>query len=769
MPTLQLVVAPRGQRARVPAREQLEPLAHWFSELLPFVGLDQAGVGALLRDLAVALAQLRAGTRVRMVVPTEAASPSPLPGRRGAVWEVGLERDGDELLVSLFRQGADARVVQSDRRLLLVQAQRSLLAAIEASPITDHALASARTSLIDEAPPAPSARIRRRRVTIEGSRARFRLESELTLREGPERATDEGEVARTDLHALLFRGAVTFGLGDAERSVGPVHLFLAAEQLLALAETTFRSLVEGQPCMQRFDGGGLCASADLDARGRASLLFAPSNEEASARRLPAVPAVDLVSAVLTWCRRLGKEIVTADPSQRQNLRLSDFRHRARYLADALRGHMDAGEDERAELLHASPESFRAYVDDGERAAPPSSPARNKLRFDESWRADVPHLDLRALFVAGSKVVVGSPRELACIERRTGDLLWTQRTHQAVSVMTPAGCMRLGADGRLTLHELEQGESVLDMQLGPCVGASASGVVVSAPGLPTMVLLGEGARNLVAVDLDSGEVRWRRPVRGHKLAGQRLRLRRAGRLVLVATGDAHLVALDLLTGEVVWRRPSRFRVASLALDRGQVFVLNHDPRGLHPGSVEALDPFTGQSRWRAPLPRALPAASLAVTASAVNVLSRHTEGTEVLGLDRERGELLFDLRRPICNGRGACVAVDDLLIANSDRGELVALDTRTGDIRYRHVFGGYMHPDERPRFQVPVLRSGALFLPQAEVYVVCPHSGTMLGRLPCDLVPDALRADEAGGVYVAEASGYIAAYHALPTLSLVRKD
>ena len=117
-----------------------------------------------------------------------------------------------------------------------------------------------------------------------------------------------------------------------------------------------------------------------------------------------------------------------------------------------------------------------------------------------------------------------------------------------------------------------------------------------------------------------------------------------------------------------------------------------------------------------------------------------------------------------------MVVDDVLLANSESGELVALDARDGTTRYRHVFAGWssrFHPADRPRSVQPVLRSGALFLPQTEVYVVRPSDGAMLGRVPGELIPDALRVDERCGVYIAEASGYVAAYHALPTLTVVK--
>ena len=82
------------------------------------------------------------------------------------------------------------------------------------------------------------------------------------------------------------------------------------------------------------------------------------------------------------------------------------------------------------------------------------------------------------------------------------------------------------------------------------------------------------------------------------------------------------------------------------------------------------------------------------------------------------------------------------------------------------FAGAVEGD-RPRRLEPVLRSGALFVPQTEVHVVRPQDGTLLGQLPGDIIPDLLRVDERCDVYIAEESGHMAAYSAAARLSLVR--
>jgi len=110
-------------------------------------------------------------------------------------------------------------------------------------------------------------------------------------------------------------------------------------------------------------------------------------------------------------------------------------------------------------------------------------------------------------------------------------------------------------------------------------------------------------------------------------------------------------------------------------------------------------------------------------------------------------------------------VDDLLVSNGSDGVLVATEAATGRPRYRHVLR--KDAGDEPRRLEPILRSGALFVPQSTVHVIRPRDGEQLGTVPCDLLPDLLRVDEACAVYIAEESGHVAAFEAGPRLTLVK--
>jgi outer membrane protein assembly factor BamB len=113
-----------------------------------------------------------------------------------------------------------------------------------------------------------------------------------------------------------------------------------------------------------------------------------------------------------------------------------------------------------------------------------------------------------------------------------------------------------------------------------------------------------------------------------------------------------------------------------------------------------------------------------------------------------------------------MTIDRTLLINAPAGRLTSLDLDTGETRWARDLADPV-ADDVPRRLEPVLRSGALFVPAATVHILRPTDGTSLGTaLPCDLVPDLLRVDERGWVYVAEESGHLAAHSPVTQLTLV---
>jgi hypothetical protein len=290
--------------------------------------------------------------------------------------------------------------------------------------------------------------------------------------------------------------------------------------------------------------------------------------------------------------------------------------------------------------------------------------------------------------------------------------------------------------------------------------------VNVPGLPRLLILTEGERHLVAIDLASGEPRWRFALSKNGT----LRLKRAGRLLYFTSGGTALTALDVLTGEVVWRARDRLRF------RGAP-VLDHDALLAVSGGVHSrahlfsIDPFSGQTRWVSPLAEdgrvlTVEGAPFAIP-GAVACAMRDGQGIKLAAWDRESGQPRWQTSGYVAPTGTSWLAVDDVLIGNTPTGELVAVESRSGATRYRQKLGAMLETDV-PRRLEPILRSGALFVPNADVPIVRPQDGAAIGQVgSSDLIPDLLRVDERCDVFVAEESGHLAAFAAGPRLSLVK--
>ncbi|HVJ17361.1 MAG TPA: PQQ-binding-like beta-propeller repeat protein [Polyangiaceae bacterium] len=743
----------------------LAPLAGFFDVIVDGVNITaRLGAGpalALLVELAAATSGLSRGKRDRATVPFYADDDA---------WEIGLEADGTDVLVSVYRSGACPAVAVHERRVDLIALRSALLRALGearadgASKGILAALVSAERELESPWPSFGRRPVQRRLLDVTSAskeavvfaaQASFRCGSASTkpAAEGP-------ALERADLHGLLLRGPFQLQARGRTLSVTPTYLFLLAEKLLMVADDVLDAWRSGRPVFRRIDVDGVKLSVRRGPGedGVALTLKGPqSNEASEGSTLPSIDPRVLVRAAAGFALSLRDAFVGTDPAQAQNLRLSALDRTARALEGGLASAV--AEDS---LTNPEPDSYRSF-------GLPRVPRQrgiwdhgSKMRFVPRWVATVPNIDLRATFQCGDRILIGSPRETACLERHTGQVLWRVATERASSVITPLGLLRMRGDGQTSLHDLEHGEVKFTVQLRPRSAGGAAGAVVNAPGLPRLLVLCEGDRSVTALDLVSGDVRWRfsapRPTS--------FRLRRAGKLLLVAGGDGALSALDVATGDVVWRLRDRLPfTGDIGIDHDGAFAVCGGPVG--PARLHHVDLWSGVVRWTRELEER-PAYGHAplLTADTAVVPTRDRRGTGGLAFDRASGELTWEQEPGLASPVSVWLAVDDLLVVNSASGTLLGIEARTGTLRYNHVFPRHVDADQ-PRRLEPVLRNGALFVPQHQVHVVRPGDGEMLGTVPSDLIPDLLRIDEQCNVYIAEESGHVAAFGVAPRLTLVK--
>jgi len=759
---------PASGGARVRPNEVLDLFIHGANVT---ARVAERHASCVLRDLAWALTDLIRVARGKRIVRFYEDT-----------WELCVERLANTATLSVYRGGNEPTVLVYDRAVVFEEMCASVVDALDAT-VARHAvgspleleltevrrvLAEAREHQTDFGTDIPAASA----VSVDIDRdAPISFSAEFSMRPGPApAATLEPSVERADLHALLVRGRMRAEIRGRTVDLGEMYPFIFAERMLDLARRALDAWERGQPFFARVDAGGAMlglrtAAADVPP---AALTFSPGtlSPDGKLRRdrmvstFPELSLFDVVESALAFGRALVRALVRRDRTQGGNLRLAAFRRDVRAVGDSLRE--VRRQDSRINL---APESYRAFAHQArpkQEAGALGNAAR--LRYTQRWRAMVPGIDLRATFLCGDRILVGAALETFCLDRTTGELMWRRSTPRATSVVTPAGIARIAADGAIALHDFSSGEVTLRTWIAPRSSGPCAGAVVNTAGLPRLLIVTEGDKHLVAIDLRSGEARWRY---AWGKAGA-LRLKRVGKLLYVASGDSALTAVDVQTGAVVWRARDRLRFCSApTVDHEMMFAVAGGVSSA--ATLHAIDPFSGRACWSAKLPSSpctVEGAPL-VTASSVTVAVRDRRGLRLSAFDRETGAPLFHSDTPVAPVGTSWLAVDDLLVGNTPTGELVGIDAALGTPRWRQALGQGLDSDS-PRKLEPVLRSGALFVPHMDVQIFRPSDGAHLGSVgPCDAIPELLRVDERCDVYVAEESGHMVAFGAGPRLSLVR--
>ena len=557
--------------------------------------------------------------------------------------------------------------------------------------------------------------------------------------------------------------------GIAPASFPETFVFLFAEQLLGVAAEAFDAWEQGRSYNRRTDLAGISlgirsiaetkgaqpdAESTLSEPGTWLTLGgtrASSYIEARTFRVPDGAA--LAEGVVSFGRALCTRALASRPCAKAKsppVGVPQRASRSRRAAARCRARRREGQPERPRCTAPSAASLPR------RLVGPSR--RGEAALLAGWTASFGGIDLRATFLCGDRLIVGASRETACVDRRTGESLWRRPTQPAVSVVTPEGLARLFPDGSIALHDFGSGEIVVTAtRVAPRVGGVVTGAVVSAPGLPRLLVVSEGKRRLSAVDLANGRgslashvarrIDVSAPPR-RQAAGRRRRRRDAHRA-------RHLRRRAWCGARAIAFASSR----QVGLDHDSLFALAGEPGRSGRGRLPA-PPSRSLRRCRAVGSRSS-AGRLAPSGLRSSPIARSSSSRAIAAASvssRSIGPAATTLwssepgRFPVAS---AWLTIDDAVVMSSERGDLLSLATRTGATQWRHRFPRGMEGDQ-PRKLEPILRSGALFVPAA----AGPRRPSARRRAssawcPTNLIPDLLRVDEHCDVYIAEESGHLA--------------
>lgn len=738
------------------------------SRLAPLLLGAPVEVGDLpsLADLATAIVSIADGTRRKIVLPV-AISPV----------ELAIVRRGDSALVSHYSTLAVPDVRVLDRpvpvRQLLDACERAVFDAIaSAKPadvrgVLECLLERVRDATVVSAQGIESRTVERTGGAIEQPAAdvplAFGFQATLAACVDPLPESS----SRADVHATLFDGVLWAWIRGKRVVVARGPVLLAVHRMVAAVRALVDAWRESRGVNVRLRSGAFLVGVRRERDGAVALTLGAGDDGTIT-----VPALDVAATALPILRvasDLLRAVVAVDRSQARNLRISSLRDEVRELRRAVRARAeDAGfenEDPERLRLSAPPAAPGAGADDAAPSDERLAPSAGRLRFAERWHREMEGLDAGSTFLCGDRILVATPRRMTALDRDGGDVAWSEAATRAISVMAGTTLLRLSATGNVELWDVSEGGIYATARVAPRMAGAACGTWAGGGSAPPVAVIAEGSNRLVAIDLRTGEPRWRFTSRG----GSAFRFRRAGRLLLVVTGDSALHAIDVASGEEAWRLAARTKLTMAPAVCHDVVVAAAGEPGDSGGALYGIGLYSGRTLWRRDLdapPTAVPIGSSHANGPALIALGGDASAT-LAAVRPSDGSFAWTIADPGIGRGAAAMTVDGALVVNAPGGRVCAIDLADGHWRWSTSLANPV-ADDVPRRLEPVLRGGALFVPAATVHVLRPSDGAPLGSpLECDTVPDLLRVDERGWLYVAEDGGHIRALGPAPQLRLVR--
>ena len=569
-----------------------------------------------------------------------------------------------------------------------------------------------------------------------------------------------GRPIGNDLNALLFTGQYAVYARGRRRILGKGFLFLQTEKLLASVRKLLAAWEEGRPTTVRLISEGLVVGVRLGVDDSLAITLLNPDDDDSILVINDLTPWEYADAVLGAAREVRRLIVDQSPKQRRNIRLESFSREIRSLA------VWAKEQRRGAVINRDVDQYRT-VEANRRAKDTESDRigeASRLAFTERWRIEAEGLDLSGTMLCGAMGLISARRFMLGVEVENGAVVWRRETERSEAVMRVAGrdgLVRVFPSGQVEMLDLATGTARWTTNLAARSGGSPVILVVDHGPVPGIVIVAEEENKLVALDLRTGEPRWK----FISPRGGRFAFRRYGRLLYVASNDSHLSAVDLEDGTLVWRFPERTKFNLPPAAEGDIIIVPGGRYGKQEGKLFGLNAYSGEVRWEHSLNGG--ALTAPITADSAALVPVRSGGkNDLAAVDIETGESLW---RISCDGWAescALMALDDRFIVNAAGGVMRSFHARTGEEIWHTVLGPACSDDVPINLRI-TLRSGVLFVPADTVYVVRPDNGHVIHSLGGDPpVPDLLQVDHSCAVFIAEESGHIAMYELARRLSVV---
>jgi outer membrane protein assembly factor BamB len=702
-----------------------------------------------------------------------------------SAWELVIRREGDEALVSFYCGGMSPRIEVKDRRVSfpglvvallqagdqLVERLQQLNAQVLADPFIGETLgALERLRGLDEARPlpAPSLPDAVEISHVARSAGGLAFGYRLTATDGDLLAPTTPD--RSDLYSLMTWGRLECVFHGRCILTVPGRVFFMLESLLLACRHLLGSLEESRDLELVLDGESLRIEAHHDADGEsATLTLSPQARRGPGGDASTDPAVlgglgalEIADAVLAAARDFRRQVLDVNPTQRSNLKFELFSSEISTLSTWRRDLTDST------ILNTAGNSLRYEMPRPTLPRHPASEGRlrgaRRLMYAKRWEAEAEGLRLDATFLCGDRLVVGSRNVLAALDRDGGQPLWRREGlgSRCLALVTgETGMLLAGPGGEVSLLDLDDGRTRWTTRVAAPRGKPA-GVVAGGGRRPRWAVLTTGQSDVTAVDLYTGEARWRFRTRRGRPTG----FARMGRLLAFTCRSTSVYCLDVDTGDLVWRLSERSRIDLPPASLGEMVAVWMSGPPRNPGRIVMLDALTGETLWAAPA-RGTPLTLPVRCGAHVVAAQRLPAAVRVQAWTCSDGEPCWEHELGGIEGPVSLLALDRAVLLHSAQGVVMCLDAASGRVTWSRELVD-SPTVELPLSLEPVLRDGGLFVPLDTTYVLNPTDGSLLHRLDGDSpVPDLLRVDEQYSIYTAELSGHVSAYGVIGHLDVVR--
>ncbi|MBN2530049.1 MAG: PQQ-binding-like beta-propeller repeat protein [Deltaproteobacteria bacterium] len=695
-------------------------------------------------------------------------------------YELVFQRNDGLVYLTFYRGGHFPEVLVKDRVLnfsaflrgivesagnLIAQVAR-IDAAVESNPLI-HWMQETGTRLIEAANQLPNVlekRIGIRRVKVESSRWHeprnrngfsfgFRFVGSSTDLLAP------GRPIGNDLNALLFRGQLVVHARARRRVMGEGYLFLQAEKLLAALRKLLSSWEEGRPMSVRLIAEGLSIGLKLTSDEKLTVSLANQADDDSLIVLNDIHPLEFAEAALGVAREIRRYVIHQSQKQRKNMRIESYSREIRRLTSMAREH------QRESVINENTARYKQSLHMTAQDIPQIGISESRgMVFKERWRLEAEGLDLAGTLVVGDIGLISARGSILGIELETGMVLWRREIDRGDYRLQAAGrdgFVRVSQSGVVDMLDARTGVLRWRSTLAPRSGGAPVVLIEEGGPFPATIIVAEEDRNLVALDMRTGEVKWRFAV----MRGGRFSLRKHGRLLYVSSGDTQFSAIDMEDGNLVWSHIDKIRyfLPPAVLD-DQVFEAG-GRIGKSEGRLFGFDAFSGRKNWAVSLNGGALTAPIA-TDGVVLLPVATKRKNDLVAFRASDGEMLW--RKPCDSWADSCslFALDDKFIINLAGGTVRALNAQTGEDEWSTVLGPTCS-DDIPLGLGVYLRGGALFVPADTIYVVNPITGEIVHSLGGDPpVPDLLQVNPDCSIFVAEESGHIGMYEISRSFTVV---